>query len=216
MNIKSTLALAFLVTASGSAIAGDVYGGFGFPGLVLGYSAPLGGTQTVSLRGEYAGGVTLKHSGQKDGTEYSGSFRSNRVGGFIDWFPLDNGFRFTGGLTVNDTSASLTGKGGPNSTINGKPVDLTGETYTVNMKYPTTTPFLGIGWGHQRRAQTGIGFFADVGVQFGRFKTDVQTSVVGKFGITQADVDAEASSVRDAASRYSILPSVTMGATYKF
>ncbi len=194
--------------------AAEVYGGIGFPGMALGFVTEL--ADNVGLRAEAAGGWKLSRNGQREGLSYDGSLTNNRIGAFIDWFPFSNNFRLTGGLTANDAKISLNGRGS-NGNINGKPVDLTNETFNLSIKYPGATTFVGLGWGHRPRGQVGLGLFADVGVQIGRFKTDtVQTTVVGKYGITQADVDAEVSKVNDNLGKLSVLPSASLGMTYKF
>ena len=223
MKLKKHLAFAACAALLGSVAASshaeDVYAGIGFPGLVLGYSAPLilqGQQSDFALRAEYAGGVTLSRTITRDGTDYTASWKANRVGGFVDWFPLSGTFRISGGLTLNDTKGTLTGTGGVNATINGKPVNLSGESFNMTLRYPTAMPYLGIGWGHERGAKKGFGFFADIGVQIGKPNVDVQSSLVGKFGITQADIDAEADSARRRANKLGVLPSAMLGMTYTF
>ena len=210
------LALA-LAAVSLSSQAGSLYVGGGYPGAAFGFSEPLTGSlSSFSFRGELAGGIRYKASGQRNGVDYDGTFKNDRFGTFLDWYPLSNGFRLSAGATFNDTNATLNGRGTGNSTINGKAVDLTGETFNVKLTYPKTTPYVGIGWGHHSDSARGIGFFADIGAQFGRVSTEAQTSLIGKFGITQADVDAEATTVRDYAKRAAVLPTLNFGATYKF
>jgi hypothetical protein len=208
------LALA-TVCALGSATsshAAQVYAGAGLSGVHAGYGLKL--NERFSVRGELAGGLKIKRDGQREGLDYNGEFKTNRAAALVDFYPLAGGLRLTGGLTFNRTRVSLDGRG-TNGTVNGKPVNLTGETFQVRLSYPTTTPYLGIGWAHQPDV-TGLGFYADVGVQVGRFKTDVNTSLIGKFGITQADVDTEAKKVRDNVNKLSVLPSVSLGVTYGF
>lgn len=223
MKIKKHLALATCAALFGSVAvsshAEDVYAGIGFPGVVLGYSAPLilqGQQSDFSVRGEYAGGVTMSHTITRNGTDYKANWKANRVGGFVDWFALGGSFRVSGGITFNDTKGTLTGSGGTNATINGKPVNLAGESFNMTLRYPTVMPYLGIGWGHQRAATKGFGFFADIGVQFGKPSVNVQSSLVGKNGITQADIDAEADSARRHANKLGVLPSAMLGMTYTF
>ena len=222
MKLKKHLAFATCAALLGSVAvsshAQDVYAGGGFPGIVLGYSAPLilqGQQSDFSLRGEYAGGVTLSHSINRDGTDYTASWKANRVGGFVDWFPLSGSFRVSGGVTFNDTKATLTGSGG-SATINGNLVNLTGETFNVTLRYPKVMPYLGIGWGHQRTDKKGFGFFADIGVQFGKPSVDVQSSLVANGKVMQSDIDAEADSIRRQANKLGVLPSAMFGMTYTF
>lgn len=213
MNIKPILVAVALACSAVAAHADEVYGGIGFPGLVLGYATPLSNGLTV--RGEFAGGLSMSRNGQREGMDYSGELKSQRLGAFVDWFVFSGGFRLTGGLTANDIKAQLNGKGGTGK-INGKTVDMTGETFNVTIKYPQATPYLGLGWGHQASPDKGLGFFADLGVMVGKFDASATTSLVGKQGITQADVDQEVSKVRDSLSKLAVLPAVSIGLTYRF
>lgn len=216
---KTRLALAAttaaLLSLGTAAQAQDAYAGVGLPGLLtLGYAQPMG--KGWGLRGEFAGGTSLNRDGVEDGLTYKGSLKANRVGAFADWFPLDSGLRLVGGLTLNSIKADLNATGTGINTLNGKQVDLTNETFDVRLKYPRLTPYLGVGYGHQARTVKGLGFFADFGVTVGKFKTEVDTSIVGKQGITQADVDAQVQDLRDAVSKLSVLPSVSLGVVYRF
>lgn len=215
MNIKHLLALA--ITAAGAAAtvpahAGEVYVGVGVPGVALGYAAPLSANAT--FRAEVAGGLSASRSGRREGLDYDGKLKASRLGGFLDWYPFSGTFRLSTGITANDIKFTLDGRGG-NGTINGKPVDLTGESFKLTVKYKPTTPYLGLGWGHQPGG-TGLGFYFDVGAQFGKFEASATTTVVGKFGITQADVDAEVQKVRDDIGQYKVLPVASLGLTYRF
>jgi hypothetical protein len=64
-----------------------------------------------------------------------------------DYFPMDNGFRITGGLSFNNTKFTLNSTGLGTATIDGKPVTLAGEFFNVEVKQPGVTPYLGIGYG---------------------------------------------------------------------
>jgi hypothetical protein len=213
-NTTFALGLA-LLTLGSAAQAQNVYGGVGLPGvLTLGYAQPMG--KSWGLRGEFAGGTSVSRDGVEEGVNYEGTIKSNRVGAFADWFPLNSGFRLVGGLTFNNTKAEFNATGTGTNTINDKPVNLAGETFNVRLKYPKATPYLGIGYGHQASKVKGLGFFADIGVTVGKFKTEVETTLVGQQGITQADVDAEVRDLRDAVNKLSVLPSLAAGLVYRF
>jgi hypothetical protein len=213
MNTKSVFpfAAAALVLATGTASAGEVYTGIGFPGAALGFGAKLGDSATVRL--EVAGGINVSRNGKREGLTYKGTLKTSRIGAFLDWYPFSGAFRLTAGATANDMNADLDGSGGT-GTINGKPVDLTNETFKLQVKYARSTPFVGFGWGHS--PGTGFGGFLDLGAHLGKFETTAQTTVVGKYSITQADVDAEVQKVRDKIDKLKVLPSVAVGLTYKF
>jgi hypothetical protein len=212
MKVKLLVLAAAAALLPAAVLAAEVYTGLGLSGATLGYADAASGRW--GLRGELAGGVSMSRDGQREGLNYDGKFKAARGAIFVDWFVLGSGFRLTGGATQNDYTVTLDGKGS-SGTINGKPVDLSNESFRVDVAYARTTPYLGLGWGH-RAAGTGLGLYVDVGAQFGRYRTETSTTVVGKYGITQADVDAETQKVRDTLARYGVLPSLGMGLTYRF
>jgi hypothetical protein len=213
MNLKLVSLAVALSATTLSAQAGDVYAGIGFPGLTLGYSHTL--SPSVKVRGEYAGGLSMSKNGQSGGVNYDAKVKTNRLGAFADWYPGSSGFHLTGGLTFSDISGDFKSRGGL-STIGGKPVDLTGRTFDVTLKFPDVTPYAGIGWSSHPASAKGWSVRAELGFQIGKFNTTVRQNVVGVGGITQDDVDAEVKKVRDAVTKLSVLPSVSLGANYRF
>lgn len=215
MHLKFVFAAAACVSALSSlpAHAAEIYTGIGFPGATFGVAGAV--ASNVTLRGEFAGGLSMSRDGQREGLTYRGDFKAGRAALLADWQPFSGSFHLTAGLTANDIKLDLNGYG-TNGTINGKPVNLNGETFNVQVKYARSTPYLGLGWGHHPKPNGGFGFFFDVGAQIGKFDTTVQTTIVGKYGVTQADVDAEAQKVRDTVDQFKVLPSATLGLTYRF
>ena len=212
---KKILVLAALAAMGCVAQAQEIYGGVGLPGLVsLGYAQPFG--SNLGWRAEYAGGLSVNKDGDQDGVKVTGSIKANRAGVFGDWFPFDGGFRLVGGLTANDIKANFNAVGSGTSTINNKSVSMAGETFNVNVKFPSVTPYIGVGYGHQFSKAKGLGFYADMGVMVGSFDTDINTSLVGKQTITQADIDAQTKTMRDSVGSLSVLPSFSIGLTYQF
>jgi hypothetical protein len=213
------LALAAALSATAfTAQAGEVYVGAGFPGLTLGYSHTL--SPTVKLRGEYAGGLSLNKNGQTGGIDYRAKVKTNRVGAFADWFPTSTGFHLTGGIAVNDIYGAFGANGGL-QTINGKSVDLTGKSLEITVKFPTVTPYIGLGWSSKPSNDKGWGLYADIGLQIGKFKTSyTEVGVIGTAAgtttITKDDLDVEVNKVRDSVNKLSVLPSVSLGVNYRF
>ena len=213
--MKKQLAILALAAIGAGVHAQDSYIGLGLPGLyTLGYAQPV--TGSIGLRGEYATGLSISKDGVQDGVNVTGSFKASRFGAFADWFPTGGGFRLVGGLTLNDMKADFNGVGTGTSTINGKTVNMAGQTFNVAVKFPDTTPYLGIGYGHQKSDVKGIGFYADVGVMIGTFTANTTTSLVGSQGITQADVDAQTQKIRDSLGSLSVLPSASIGLLYRY
>ncbi len=207
--------LATLATFGTSAHAQDSYVGVGMPGLLtLGYAYPI--SSSIGLRGEFAGGLSVNMDGNQEGVNVIGTFKANRLSAYADWFPTSSAFRLVGGLSFNDIRADLNSVGTGTSTINGNTVNMAGETYNVRIKFPDTAAYLGIGYGHQKNDARGLGFYADLGVMIGNFSVDTTTSLVGKQGITQADVDAQNQKIRDSLSGMSLLPSASLGLLYRY
>lgn len=217
-NFLLSLSMVPCLLAPALSHADAVYGGIGFPGVTIGYDHSL--SSSVSVRGEYSGGLKLSRDGRREGVDFQGELKANSLGVLADFYPSPaSGFRATGGVTFNDTKASLVAAGNNASAqINGKPVNLNGQTYSVDLKYPRATPYLGIGYNslHNGSNAKGWGFFIDAGLTVGKFNTSTTTTLVGVQGITQADIDAQTSKVRDGVSKLSVLPKLTAGVAYAF
>ena len=214
--LKKYVSIAFIAAAVSSATvqADEIYGGVGFPGITLGISHSI--APAVNLRGEYSGGLNVSRNGQRNGVDFNGNLKAQSVSVLADYFPTDNGFRITGGLNFNNTKFTLNSTGIGAATINGKPVSLAGEFFNVEVKQPGVTPYLGIGYGFKPDSKSSWDFYGDAGVMIGKFKSTTNTSLVGKQGITQADVDAQTVTVRDSVAKLSLLPKVSVGASYRF
>lgn len=210
--------LAALAALGGSVQAQDIYGGLGLPGLyTLGYAHPMGASW--GLRGEYASGLSWNGSGTDNGVGYDASIKASRAGLFADWFPFNGGFRLVGGITANSMKFDVNALGTGNATINGNTVNMAGHYFNVNLKYPTATTYLGVGYGHHVTAK-GLGFYADLGVTLGAFTADVSTDLVGVAGsggnITQADVDSQKQKMNDSLGGLKYLPSISAGLVYRY
>ncbi len=216
---RTTMLLLAALVANTYALAGEIYGGIGGN---LGYGVNIGYAQayspTVTLRGDFAGGLTLARDGSREGVNFAGKFTNNRVGVFADWFPSSGGFRLTGGITFNDTQFALKSNSTSNAsaTINGKTVNMNGRYYNVDVKFPAVTPFIGIGYGHHTKDQKGLGFFTDLGFAIGKFKAESNTDLVSAGLVTQADINAQNQKLNDSLSKLSVLPSFSIGLRYNF
>ena len=212
---KNLLTALVFAAASTSAQAGDLYLGLGFPMYTVGYAHTV--NDAFGLRGEYSSLGTVKRDTVEDGINYRVRFKHQVVGAYADWHPTAGGFRVVGGITLNDTKVNLVATSGTaTANINGKTVSLAGETYNVDLIYPKVTPYVGVGYGFSPRNTPGFGFYVDAGVSIGKFKTEASTSLVGKRGITQADVDAETVQLRESTAKLSALPKFSVGVTYRF
>lgn len=107
------------------------------------------------------------------------------------------------------------------SAIDTNSVNLASPFYNMNLKYPTASTYLGVGYGHVA-ADKGLGFFANVGVTLGAFKADVNTDPAGTnyYGntFTQVDIDAQRQKLGESSSLLGLkyLPSVSLGLVYRY
>jgi hypothetical protein len=84
----------------------------------------------------------------------------------------------------------------------------------VQIKFPRSTPYLGIGWGHQQ--ETGLRFAADIGAMIG--KATATTSGRGQLATAQgqADIDAELDKLRDGVAKIRFVPQISFAIGYAF
>ena len=191
-----------------AAHAGEAYVNVGFPGVMAGYAQAV--TDLVTLRGDFATMGSRGQDGVEEGIEYKGTFKANRVGLFADYFPLGNSFRLTGGVTFNNVKIDLKSNfQGGTVDIGGTPVTVSNTDYfNVEVKFPKTTPYLGIGWGHLDQV-------ADLGVSIGKAKVSIDTNLKDK-GVTQADIDRETQELRDGVGKLRVLPQASLGVSYRY
>lgn len=207
-------AATLLAAAACPAWAQSLYAGGGVLGLYnIGYAHNI--NNSFSLRAQYSGG--LDHAGDDtiEGVRARASIKYSTTGFFADWHPFSGGFRVAGGVSFNDAKAQFGAYGSGTATINGKTVNMSGESYNVTLEFPKTTPYLGIGYGHKPSSK-GIGFYVDFGVLVGKFKVRSETTLVGSQGITQADIDAQDAKMRDSVGEFNVLPVVHLGMSYRF
>ncbi len=195
--------------------AGDVYLGAGLPGVMIGYAHPL--NDHFNVRADVSTLGTHSDNRTESGIDYQGTLKTTRTGVYADWF-VSGGWRLTGGVTFNDFKLTLVGHG------NGGTIDIGGTAYTTNpndrfdvlIKFPKTTPYLGVGYGHHA-GERGWGFVFDAGASIGRAKVTGSASGPNLSGnVTQADIDRELQEVRDSVGKIRALPQLSLGVNYRF
>ncbi|MEY2838649.1 MAG: hypothetical protein RJB60_948 [Pseudomonadota bacterium] len=217
-RLVTGLLLSAACLAAPAAHAGSAYAQVGIPGIGIGYAQAL--NDVVTLRGDFSTLGSHTKNGSQEGINYEGKVKVSRWGLFADYFPLGNGFRVTGGATVNDMSVKLRSNvlAGTPLSIGNATVTADGtERFNADIKFPKVTPYIGIGWGHMDK-EPGWGFVGDVGVSIGRAKVTIDTNVIQRSGgaITQADVDRETQELKDGVGKIRVLPQATLGVSYRY
>jgi hypothetical protein len=200
---------------AGSAQAGEFYGQVGFPGAGIGFAQPVSDAVTLRADAITLGSRTSEYVEQ--GITYQGTLKANRVAVFADWFPFGGVFRFTGGLAANKFDLTLDASGsGKTITVGNNAYTLSpGDSLTMQVKYPRTMPYFGVGWGHQANV-TGLRISFDVGALIGKPK--VTATGRGQFAnaSAQADIDREVAQVNDSFGKLSLLPQFSFSLGYSF
>ena len=216
--MKHTLvALAALALTTG-AQAGEVYTGIGTHGVMLGFAQAL--SPHLTVRGDFGTLGSREKNEREEGVDYEGKATYNRVGMFADWFPFSGGgFRFTGGVTFNNMKVDLLAKGNgtPMTVGNRTFVSSTDDRLNVKIEFPKTTPFFGLGYGHQ--LSSGWGFIFDLGASIGKARvseTHSGTNLGNPAIVSQADIDAELVEIREGAGKIKAIPMIAIGFNYRF
>lgn len=166
-------------------------------------------------------GLKYSRTEEIDDIEYDGDLNLLTAGILLDYFPLDNAFRVSGGAYYNGNK--FTGIARPTATTN---IEINGITYGVNdvgqldaeITFDKVAPYLGIGWGNDTRTE-GWGFSLDIGAMYhGTPKADLDVTVNNPVLEAQIknDVAAEKQELLDEIEKYKVYPVVMIGVNYTF
>jgi hypothetical protein len=90
-----------------------------------------------------------------------------------------------------------------------------GDGINVHIKFPATTPYLGIGWGHQ--AGSGWRFSADLGAAIGTATvTATARGNLAQQSDIQANLDKELVDLRNGVGKVKLIPQISIGIGYSF
>ena len=212
-------AVVALSVGMANAFAAEIYTNIGLPGVMLGYAHAINPSFTV--RTDVASLGNYNKNQTESGIDYKAKASFTRLGIFGDYFPFSGGFRLTGGLTVNNQKIDLTSTAQPGSqmTVGDQTVTLAADDRLyVAIKVPKTTPYIGLGWGHQQ-ANKGFGFVADIGATIGKAKLTVEatgTNLGNRSLVTQEDIDKETQELRDGVGKITFIPQISLGLNYRF
>jgi hypothetical protein len=209
------IAMPFSVCAA-SASAGEIYGTAGFLGYGLGYAQPLG--PHLGVRADFATSGKRSERRTEEGITYDAKAKADRTNLLLDWFPMAGTFRVSTGLTIADAKLVLDGSGaGGTLTVGGTTYTTTSaDGFTATIKYPSTMPYLGIGWGHGLQGDKGWRFAFDVGAAIGKPKVSVVTRGQLTQAAAQGDVDRETQELRDGVGAVKVMPQVMLSVGYSF
>ena len=222
MMNKSVVACFIAALSSASVCADEVYGGFGvLSGVHAGFSHSL--SDSFGMRTE-AHSFSYSRSFSVSGSQYAAQADFSGATLYLDWKPLTpitSEFRITAGLGLGKNELRAGKSSGTSVTLGDSTYLLNPEdTFGLNLRYPSTMPYLGIGTGHHR-AQKGFNFYTDAGVFFGKPEltfeySDAFLTRIGMGQISIADLQKEEAKVRAEADKIKFMPTVKLGVTYRF
>jgi hypothetical protein len=193
------LALAVVTVTAGAASAQSLQ----VSPYSLGHALPPSGGWT--LRSDYSPGLKWASAeGQRP------DYESSRASLYADWFPFaSSGFRVVGGLSFGDIPAGLSSNNlGSGSAATG----LGTSAYQLRQKSPTTSTYLGIGYGQHGLASKGLGFYADMGVALGTLSGDLESN-----GASSSPMGLEGWRTQsNGMLGFRYLPSVSLGLIYRY
>lgn len=206
----STAALLSLCALS--ATAGEVYVGVGTTGAELGYGQKLGDDAGVRIDADF---VRVHHNFSTSDVDYEAKLKFANAGVFYDHFFGDL-FRVSAGALLGTRKLEGTGRAsGGTITINGVSYPAAGESLALDARFPTVSPYIGVGWGH-KQAGAGGGFYADLGTAIGRPKVKLTPTPGLLAAAGQANIDAEQRAAQDKADKLRFFPVVKIGFSYSF
>lgn len=194
-------------------------------GGTLGIGGGIGASITDSIRVR-AGYTALNISRDISDTDvdYHGDLKLGGGEALLDWHPFNGTFRVTGGLSFSRNKITADGKpSGGTYTIND-------HTYTAaeigsldgSVKFKSTSPYLGIGWGDVVGKDGRFSFIADIGILFqGSPDASLHANCGSAVTPTQcaqikSDVAEEERDLQDKADDYKYWPVLSLGVAYRF
>ncbi len=207
-GLAAALSLAFV-----EASASELYAGIGTSGLELGAGARIGESFAARLDLNV---LTVRRNVSTSDVEYDAKMKFFNAGAYLDWF-VAGGFRLTGGTIIGDRKVHGTARSSGNTiTLNGVVYPVAaGDGLDFDAKFPTVTPYLGVGFGHHR-VDAGLHFYADAGVAYGRPKVTLTPTASLAAKLNPGDLASEQVLAQDQANSLRAYPVLKLGAAYAF
>lgn len=208
------LAVALAVSSlTAAAQAGELYTSVGLPGVLVGWAQPI--SPRFTLRADAATLGSIGRDSIEEGVSYSGTLRSDRGAFLMDWF-VAGGMRLTGGLTFNRMRVDLRANGNGGTITIGDSTFATSSSdrFDVSVRFPSTTPYLGVGYGHHLGAGSTLLF--DLGGSIGRPTISESHSGPNLGNVPQSELDKELAQLREGIGRIRFVPQASLGVNLRF
>lgn len=223
-HFLTAIALACACTASFAAPSfGDdhtggflVYGVGGTSGVGLGIGTQI--SKNFAVRAESTR-LNANINKNVSNLDFSGEVKAGSDGIYADYHPFDGAFRLTGGVLTKAPSGTLTADPtGGGVTIGGTyyPVDI-GERVIAKVKYPSTMPYVGIGWGFTELDKPGVKFGFDIGAGIGKPTASLDaTPLLKSMPNAEANIRKEEVKLNDKLGKIGVFPMLKLSVGYAF
>lgn len=208
----SSLLIAASALSPRPAQATEAFTGIGTTGFEFGVAERLGGTTGLRASAEF---LSLGRDFERNGASYDTRLKFSSLGLYGDYF-VGGGFRLTGGALLGTRKA--TGKAIATNgtiTINGTTYPAAGESVDAEVKFPSASPYLGIGYGHHQSGK-GLSLYVDLGAAWGKADAKLTPSAGILAAAGQANIDAEQANLQESADRFKVYPVLKFGIGYSF
>lgn len=220
------LALCSSFAAAAQAEGVGVYVNGGTTGFGLG----LAGSMSENVTGRLSFDTWKRTITKSDSNgNYNVDLKLQNVAALADLYPFSGAFRVTVGLVANGNKATLaaTPTGGTYTFNNVTYQASDVGSYSGEMKFNSTAPYLGIGWGNPVAKGKGWGLVSDFGVMFqGSPKVSstvtcsptllAQVGGAAACAQLQSDVATSTAKLQEDSKNYKYWPVVSIGVSYHF
>ncbi len=159
--------LSLLLMSAPAADAGMLEGfGIGVKASSLGLGAEVSKSLTnkLNVRGSFQT-LTYTHEGEmaEQEVDYTADFNLGSWSALLDWHPTGNSFYLSGGMIGNSNEIAGTIVPMNPRTVGDRIYSVEEQgSLTTNITWPSTAPYVGIGFGNP--TMKGMGMFMDIGV----------------------------------------------------
>lgn len=218
---KAAIAVATLCAAFSASAQVGVSATVGTTGLGLHASVPMRSDMNARFGVNF---LDYSTDGNTSNVNYDFKLKMKTVDALLDYFPMGNGFRVSGGVVYNGNKIEARGR--PNAAGTFR---LNGTTYTAatvgtlngEIDFRKVAPYLGIGWGNAVAKDRGWGVSADLGILFqGTPRTTLTnagcTGTAALCAQLASDIAAENRALRDEVKDFKAFPVARIGVHYRF
>ena len=151
---------------------------------------------------------------------YAASLKLQAVTALLDFFPARRGsFHLTGGLITNPLDITGTGQPGAGDTFtinNDSYTSAQVGTLSLEAKFPSASPYLGLGFGTPARGHSALGIAFDLGASIGKPKATLNATGAASDPQLATDLQAQQDKTQKDVQKLAVYPVIQLGLAYRF